>query len=278
MQKVFSRCGLNRECLGGFFSGKLNSSVSGLPAVEVVIERDIVEFIDYDKLESRTDNNNDSTPMEEIEDEIGPGKTASEADTLGGQSDMTGKDRRQNDMVDAETAEIRCDKVDAIVDENNNVRGVVSLNENSDHVRDVASLNENSDQAVMTNAYQNEADTCMARTGDKLRDTNNNIGVNGVQQRGLTEQNIMADEIPYDTRNEALENNPVSLQKKAILPAPSGLKETVHVNTTFSAVMPSDLEHRQLIQVTELGHEKTKSLHMQKTKAQISCVYSHQCQ
>ena len=250
--------------MGFFFSGKLNSSLSRLPAVEVVIERDIVEFIDYDKLESRTDNNNDSTPMEEIGEEIGPGKVASNTDTLEGQTDTTGKDGRQTDMLNADTAEIRCDKVDAIIDENNNVRGV-------------ASLNENSDQAVMTNAYQNEADTCMVRTGDKLRDTNNNISVNGVQQRGLTEENIMADEVPYDTRNEVLENNPVRLKNKAILPAPSGLKETVHANTTFSAVMPSDhLEHRQLIQVIISWVMRKPNLCICKNKG-ADQLRSHQC-
>ena len=191
-----------------------------------------MEFIDYDNLESRTDiNNKGSPPLQEIGRETMPEKSAPDAQTQ--EMDMAENEKRQNDILDAEIAEINRDKVD----ENNNVKGVDSLNENSD-------------QAVMANAYQNEVDACSRRTVDDLRDTNNNISV--------SEQDNTTEEFPYDKTNGTSGKESGS-QRKVIIPVSSVLKEAnIPGNTPFSAVMPVDLEPRQLIQVfIEPQREKT---------------------
>ena len=235
---------INHDRTAVNFAGKFNSSVSSKsasdsPAVEVIIERDIVEFIDYDNLDS--DQNKDSTPLEEIGSGMAVSKPVDAAlvgDARTRKTATTGEESGHNGILAAEIGGTRHDKVDTNTDENNNVRGV-------------ASLNENSDQAVMTKTYQNEA---AKRQEQVINLETKNNDINEVQHNGLADSNVVG----QDKHSKVLEAHSASLQNQsstsfqdASIPGQTGLKEaTIPAHTTFSAVMPSDLEPRQLLQVT----------------------------
>lgn len=229
----------------------MNSSVSSKsenssPAVEVVIERDIVEFIDC----NRFDDDHHKCSTEFGEPQPNPVRTERNEAVLKVGDKAVKKtvdyavDGKKDSLINTKIVVSKEDKNDRNKDENNNTD-------------EVAAKNQSTDRVVMSKTYQNAAGK--ASVNDELRDTNNNV--TQVQHKGISDQDVMSnsyqssgleeenlkDQVGMGTEPLAQQNN--NNRKDETLPGPPEAKEPTVSVQTFSEVMPHDLEPRQLIQV-----------------------------